>query len=266
MSITFVLAASLGATVALFAVLWAVTRSGTDISVIDAFWGPGFIVAGLVSVLLAPERHATAWLILACLGVWGVRLAVYMARKHGERGGEDPRYRAMRDRVGVDFPRWSLTRVFLLQAVVLWLVATPVHVGIATATHAPVFPLVAAGLVVFSVGFAIEVIADLQMTRFRRSRPSRDVVHDRGLWGLSRHPNYFGEALLWWGLGLMAHGSAGGAPWGTVAYLGPALMTGLLLKVSGVALLEPMLERDKPGYAAYRRRVSAFIPWWPKAP
>lgn len=258
-----ILLASLGLLLLAFVTVWAATRQAGDVSVVDSFWGLGFVaLAGFTFALAQPPR---IWpvIFLGAVTVWGLRLARHMFVKHARLGREDPRYAAMRQAQGDGFARWSLIWIFLLQAVILWIAAAPVHVALLAAVLNPPPGLAALGLLIFLIGFGIECLADWQLARFKARPENAGAVLDRGLWGLSRHPNYFGEAVLWWGLALMAFAIAGAHPVAAIAFIGPALMTFLLLRVSGVALIEPMLEATKPAYTDYRRRVSAFIPWFP---
>jgi len=155
----------------------------------------------------------------------------------------------------------SLFTVFLLQGALAWVVSLPLQAGAARGAGAPLSLLDLAGVLVFAAGLAFEAVADAQLTRFRADPSSRGRVMDRGLWRYTRHPNYFGDAVAWWGMGLLA--AAGGAAW---ALLGPALMTFLLVRVSGVALLERDIGSRRPGYQEYVRRTSAFVPLPPRAP
>jgi steroid 5-alpha reductase family enzyme len=189
-------------------------------------------------------------------GLWGARLSGYIAwRNAGE--GEDHRYQAIRARNEPHF-RWkSLYLVFGLQGVLAWIVSAPLLAAIAS--PAPYRWLDAAGVALFVLGFLFEAIADLQLTRFRADPANRGRVLDRGLWRYTRHPNYFGEFCIWWGFYLMAL-AAGGA-WTIVS---PALMTILLLRVSGVALLEKDIGERRPAYRDYVAHTSAFFPWLPR--
>ncbi len=152
----------------------------------------------------------------------------------------------------------SLGTVFLLQGALVLVVSLPLQVAVARAGP-PLGLLDAGGILLFALGFAFEAVADLQLARFKADPASRGRVMDRGLWRLTRHPNYFGDALLWWGLGLL--GAAAGAAWTLVS---PAVMTFLLLRVSGVTLLERDISDRRPGYRDYVRRTSAFFPWFPR--
>lgn len=254
------LALALGVLLALLTLLWLLSLRLRDASIIDPFWGPAFGVLALAVAVQAPRITAAGAALLAIVLLWGVRLGAYLLwRNHGK--GEDPRYAAMRARHGAAWWWRSLGIVFVLQGVIAWVVSLPVTLALAQAREASWLAL-APGLAVFAIGFGFEAISDLQLARFRADPASRGRVMDRGLWRYSRHPNYFGNACLVWGFFLVALPL--GAPWWSA--LGPALMTWLLLRVSGVALLERSLVKTKPGYEDYVRRTSAFVPWPPREP
>jgi steroid 5-alpha reductase family enzyme len=165
----------------------------------------------------------------------------------------------MRAHRGDRFPLASLFTVFLLQGALMWVVSLPLQAGAARGASAPLGLLDAAGVTVFAVGLAFEALGDAQLARFLADPAHRGQVMQSGLWRYTRHPNYFGDALVWWGLGLVA--AAAGAAWSLV---GPALMTFLLVRVSGVSLLEKDIGERRPGYAEYVRRTSAFLPRPPR--
>ncbi|MGD9906128.1 MAG: DUF1295 domain-containing protein [Vicinamibacterales bacterium] len=241
----------------LFAALWLASLPLKNASIVDMWWGPAFVVAGAAYAGAAPQVGPRGLAILALVLAWALRLAWHIGRRNLGHG-EDPRYAAWRTRHG---DRWwwrSLVQVFLLQATVAWVVSWPI--GAAVAGDRAPFPTAwdALGLVVAVVGLVVETVADAQLRRFKRTAP-RGAVCDVGLWRYSRHPNYFGESVVWWGVFLVA---AGAGAWWTV--VSPLLMTWLLLRVSGVTLLEAGLSASKPGYAEYVRRTSAFVPWPPK--
>lgn len=195
----------------------------------------------------------------ALVTVWGLRLGIHiLVRSRGK--GEDRRYAAMRERRGASFVWLSLFSVFWLQAALLVFVSLPLLAAIGAREPAGFGALDAAGAVLFAVGFLFEAVGDAQLVRFKRDPANRGEVLDRGLWRYSRHPNYFGDATLWWGLFLFALAVPGG--WRFVA--SPLLMTFLLLRVSGVTLLERDLSDRKPAYRDYVRRTPAFVPWFPK--
>lgn len=246
-------AVGLGAGALLALVAWATSVPRRDVSIVDSFWGFLVLVPALVTAALLPQAGPRAAVVLALAAIWAVRLSGHIAWRH--RGQpEDRRYQAVRRRNEPHFAWKSLYLVFGLQALLGWVVAAPLMA--AAASPAPWVALDVVGLALFAFGLAFETAADVQLARFRADPRNCGQVMDRGLWRYSRHPNYFGECCVWWGLWLVA--AAAGA-WWTV--LSPLLITVLLLKVSGVPLLEQDLGRRRPGYAEYVRRTPAFVPW-----
>jgi steroid 5-alpha reductase family enzyme len=239
--------------------LWIVSLLLGDVSIVDVFWGLGFVAIAWTSHLLAPAISMRSWIVCAMVTIWGGRLALYLARRNLGHG-EDYRYRAMRDRYGASFPVVSLFIVFLLQGVLMWSISLPLQAVHVVGSERPLGWIDALAILVWATGLAFEAVADAQLARFKRSPAHAGEVMDRGLWRYSRHPNYFGDCLVWWGLGLA--GVAAGAWW---ALAGPIVMTVLLLKVSGVALLESTIATRRPGYRAYVEKTSAFIPWPPRS-
>lgn len=246
---------AVAAVLAFVTVLWVVSFIRSDVSIIDAFWGPSYVVALVAAWTTAP---GSAWALptLVLVGAWAMRLAMHLAPRISEP--EDYRYVAMRERNGPAFQWTSLVRVFWLQgALVAGFGAPLVAALIAPAEPGP---LAAAGASLALAGLIFETIADAQLAAFKRDPDSKGRVLDTGLWRYSRHPNYFGEAVVWWGFGI----------WASAAIVSPLplivslLMTLLLLRVSGVPLLEPHLESTRPGYAAYARRTSPFVPRRPR--
>ena len=239
--------------------LWAIATRIDDVSIIDIFWGPGFAVIALVTFLMGEAPLGRRALLFGMTAAWGLRLGAYLWwRNHGK--GEDARYAAMRRHVGAGFNRYALVRVFLFQALMMWVVSMPVQVG-GYLTDAEVWALpTAIGVLLWGIGLAFESVGDAQLARFKADPANAGVVMDRGLWRYTRHPNYFGDACMWWGIWLVA-----AVHWaGLLTAFGPALMTYLLLNVSGKALLERRLNRSRPGYAEYVARTSGFIPRRPK--
>lgn len=246
--------------VALFA-LWRVSLRLRDASIIDIYWGCGFVLMAGVGAAVGEAPISRKLIVLAPVTVWGLRLAGYLAwRNLGH--GEDPRYQAMRKKHGERFGLVSLGTVYGLQCVLGWIVATPLIVA-TTSSQAPPPPtgFDIAGLMLFVFGLTFETVGDLQLARFKADPASRGQVMNRGLWRYTRHPNYFGEAVLWWGLWVMALSSPGGI-WTAFA---PAVMTFLLMRVSGVPMLEYKLKRTRAGYEEYVRQTSAFFPRPPRS-
>ena len=239
-------------------VLWVVSVVRRDASIVDPFWAPGFLLVGSVYVAATPaEGRGRGLLTLAIVALWALRLGIHLfVRNRNE--GEDPRYAAWRERHGPRFWWVSLFTVFLLQALILWVVSAPL-LG-AAAGRSPIGPLDALGAGIALFGLIFEAVADRQLRAFRGRRGTDGAVLDRGLWRYSRHPNYFGNAVLWWGLWLIA--LSAGAAWTVV---GPLIMTFLLVRVSGVTLLERRLRARRPGYEEYVRRTSSFVPLPPRS-
>ena len=235
--------------------LWLASLRLKDVSIIDIFWGPGIAVMVDIAAWTAPGAGNRAFLALFLVNAWGLRLALHIGLRHK---GEDRRYAAMRQKFGRNWWWWSFFQVFLLQVILICLLPAPLRAAVRPG--APLGWLDAAGTGLAVAGLAFEAVADTQLARFQRDPASRGKVLDRGLWALSRHPNYFGETLLWWGFFLLGF-SASGNGW---LLLSPLAMTFLLLKVSGVSLMEERMEERRPAYAAYTRQVSAFIPWFRK--
>ena len=243
---------ALGAALAIAFATWTVSVLKRDASIVDAVWSLMILACGVVYAVALPQRGAVAGWMLALTALWALRLSIYIAwRNWGEP--EDRRYRAIRERNQPGFPAKSLYLVFGLQALLAWIVSAPL-LGVQGAGGAAV-----PGLALAAFGIAFETIADWQVARFRASRPGAQRVLDSGLWRYSRHPNYFGEFCVWWGFGLAA--LAAGAWWALVS---PLLMTLLLLRVSGVALLEKDLRERKPAYREYMQRTNAFFPGPPR--
>jgi len=240
-------------------VLWLVSLRARDASIVDTWWGPAFALVSLLGALFGAGAYARRLLVLVLVTIWGVRLGLHIHRRNLGKG-EDYRYRAMRERHGARFGRISLVTVFLLQALLALVISVPILAADSAPEPARLGALDFAGTALWLVGFLFEAIGDLQLARFKLDPANRGKVMARGLWRFTRHPNYFGDATLWWGLYLIA-ASAPAARWSA---FGPALMTFLLVRVSGVALLEKGLAATKPEYRDYVRRTSAFMPWFPR--
>lgn len=239
----------------LMGLVWVGSLATRDASLVDRFWGAGFVVLSWWYFLQGPAGagHWLPRLSLTLVTIWGLRLSLHITWRNWGHG-EDPRYAAMRQAGG---PRWhlqSLFTVFGLQGMLLWVIATPLYVAV-TSDRTPSLPLVALGVTCWLVGFAFEAGGDWQLARFKANPAHRGQVLDTGFWRYTRHPNYFGDSACWWGFYLLAAAVGG---WWTI--FAPALMTVLLVRVSGVALLEKSLVNAKPAYREYIRRTNAFIP------
>lgn len=237
---------------ALFALTWLASVMRRDASLADRVWGLGFVV---IAWVLALRSDAPDWLVVLLVSVWGLRLTAHITVRNWGHG-EDRRYRAMRERNGTGWWWTSLFWVFGLQAVLCLLIALPLSVAVPMAGHG-ILRII--GIGVWAIGFAFEAIGDWQLVRFTRNPANRARVLDTGLWRYTRHPNYFGEVVVWWGLWLIALAAGG---WWTM--IGPVVITVLLLRVSGVTMLEADIGTRRPGYAEYVRRTSAFLPMAPR--
>lgn len=253
MSVTTFLAVSAAVVVTVMLLLWLLSLRLRDASIVDIAWGPIFVLVALIGFVWGDGWEGRRLLVLALVGLWGLRLGYHIYRRNHGRG-EDPRYAQWREENG---DRWwwlSLFKVFLLQGAVLWIIALPVHLVMTVPGAARFTVWDAVGELVWGVGFLYETIADAQLGAFRAD-PKRTGMLDTGLWRNSRHPNYFGEAVLWWGIWMTALS----VPMGWVTVVSPILMTLLLRYVSGVPMAERMME-GRDGWESYVRRTPVFIP------
>lgn len=252
---------TLAVTAGIFFVLWIVSLRIRDASIVDIWWGPGFALIALLSFALTPEGALPRrQLVLVLTTIWGLRLGTHLLVRNTGRD-EDFRYAAMREAWGHGFATKSLTRVFLLQAGLMWVVSFPVQAAMRSATPATLGFFDYAGILVFAFGLFFETVGDRQLARFKADPANAGRVMDRGLWRFTRHPNYFGDACVWWGLWLIAFAVPGGF-WSIV---GPIAMTVLLTQVSGVPMLERTIGERRPDYDEYARRTSAFVPRSPRS-
>lgn len=238
--------------------LWLVSLKRRDASIVDPFWGMGFVIVGWTGWSLATGDSPRSLILVLLTTIWGLRLSLFLLRRNLGHG-EDHRYAAMRAKYGDRFWFVSLFIVFLLQGVILWFVSLPIQVAMASGRPIPLGWLDALGGMLWALGVFFETVGDWQLARFRGDPANAGRVLDHGLWRYTRHPNYFGDFCVWWGLYLIA--AAGGA-WWTIA--SPLAMSILLLRVSGVSLLESTIRDRRPAYAAYQSRTNAFFPGPPR--
>ncbi len=243
--------------------LWLVSVAKKNASIVDIFWGLGFVGVAWLTQLQRPWTGAHSRLVAALVTLWGVRLALHLLVRNWGKP-EDVRYQMLRQQHP---PFWlkSLLVVFALQGVLLWMVSLPVQLSALSPAPLAADAGTIIGVAVFVAGFAFETVADFQLVRFKRDPKNRGHVMDRGLWAWSRHPNYFGEVVLWWGLYALA--IAHMTSWIHIgsALLGPVTITTLILRVSGVPMLEDSMKKRRDGYAAYLASTSAFFPRPPRA-
>lgn len=237
---------------------WLLSVVIKNASIVDIVWGAGFAVTSWVLAIAVDGNNGRQILLAIMVGAWGMRLALYLAKRNIGHG-EDWRYKAMRKKAGKKFPFSSLITVFGLQGVLMWIVSLPVQFG--SGDDSPgIGPVAVIGVMVWLVGLSFEAIGDMQLARFKKNPENSGKVLDTGLWSLTRHPNYFGDALLWWGIGIV--GAETGS--GLIGFVGPLVMTFFLLRVSGVPMLERSLSKRRAGYAEYVARTSPFFPRPPK--
>jgi steroid 5-alpha reductase family enzyme len=237
--------------------VWAISVWRRNVSIVDVLWAPFFLISAWVYSQVLDAGPRTPW-ILALVAIWSLRLAGYIGLRNWGQP-EDRRYQAIRARNEPGFAFKSLYLVFALQAVLAWIIGLPLLGAIASDT--PLGLLDWFGVALWCVGFLFEAVGDWQLARFKADPSRQGQVMDLGLWRYTRHPNYFGDFCIWWGFYLMA--LAAGAAW---TIIGPLLMSYLLLKVSGVSLLEKDIGKRRPGYAEYIRRTNAFFPGPRRAP
>jgi steroid 5-alpha reductase family enzyme len=243
----------------LMSFVWLISIFVRNVSIVDFFWGLGFVMACFFYFLKTDGSDIRKILLTIMVAVWGLRLSAYIAwRNYGK--GEDFRYREFRKKYGEDRYWWiSFFQTFLLQGILLWLISAPLLGAQYGGQNNPLGLLDYLGILLWIIGFAFEAGGDYQLARFRSVPENKGKVLNRGFWKFTRHPNYFGDATVWWGYGMICISSGSYLP-----FLGSLLMTGLIIKVSGVVLLEKTLVGQKPQYKEYIEKTSAFIPWFPK--
>jgi steroid 5-alpha reductase family enzyme len=257
---TTVLLASAGTALGLFVAVWLASLVLHDASVVDMFWGLGFVAIAWVCAAAGHGDQDRRVLLAILVTIWGVRLASHIGRRnHGK--GEDPRYVAMRKRDGDRFWLTSFYRVFLIQAVTLWVTSLPLQAAGSLGGHRKLGVLDSVGVAVWLIGFIFESLGDYQLDLFRADPANKGEVMDKGLWHYTRHPNYFGDATVWWGLAIVSLGAGIGAGWGVI---GAVIDTLILTRVSGKPVLEKDIEKRRPGYRAYIERTSGFLPLPPR--
>ena len=254
------LAVNLGVTLGCMLVLWLLSIRRGDPSFVDAWWPMGFVAVGWVTFGATSGDPTRRALLVGIITLWGVRLGGYLFWRW-RRNGPDRRYVNMLRHAKGNPHVFTLTKVFLLQGVLQWVVSAPLQVGQRYDAPAGLQPLGWAGVALCAIGFVFEVVGDAQLVRFKTDASNEGQVLRSGLWRYTRHPNYFGDACLWWGVFLIAVVNAPTA----AAVIGPCAMTFLLARWSGVPTVEARLKRHKPDYADYIARTSGFIPMPPRS-
>lgn len=259
MGIISLLATNFMAVLALMLIGWGISLIQKNVTMVDSLWGLGFVLISFLTFFLADGFFGRKVLITALASLWGLRLSLHLTWRNWGRG-EDPRYGEWRKKSGERFWLVSLFKVFILQAVFLWAIALVLQWGQLSAQPAAFTVLDFLGIAVFGIGFFFEATSDFQLARFKADPANKGRVMDQGLWAYSRHPNYFGECLIWWGMFLITL-STPSSGWTVIS---PVLITAVLLKMTGVPLMEKTIVHTRPGYSAYIARTNSFFPWFPK--
>ncbi len=259
MSIFTILSYSAAVIFGLMILLWVVSLILRNSSIVDIFWGAGFVISAWVYFFLTPDGLLSRKILISSLTtIWGLRLTIHvLVRNWGK--GEDFRYQKWRKESSGIWWWKSLFQVFILQGFLMWIISTPLLASQFSTLSSKLTVLDFIGLAFWIIGFFFESAGDLQLVRFRKDPTKKGLVLNTGVWRYTRHPNYFGDSTQWWAYYLISF-SAGG--WWTI--FSPVIMTLFLIKVSGVAMLERTLKETRPGYREYMESTSAFIPWFPK--
>jgi steroid 5-alpha reductase family enzyme len=257
-SITSITAWNFAAIVTMMFIGWLISLRYRNVTIVDSLWGLGFVMVVWITYFSAaggfPGRKA---LIAVLATAWGVRLSYYLSKRNW-KAGEDRRYAEWRRIAGERFWLASLFKVFLLQAIFLWVISLVLQFGQFSALPNHFVWLDSLGVCLWTAGFFFEVVADRQLANFKKDPANRGRVMDRGLWAYSRHPNYFGEFLIWWGFFLITLSTPGN--WWTVT--SPLIVSAVLLKMTGIPLTESVILKTRPAYREYVERTSAFVPWF----
>jgi steroid 5-alpha reductase family enzyme len=245
--------------VILMTILWVISVLIKNVSIVDLFWGFGFVVTAVFYFINTEGFEPRKILILSLAAIWGLRLSVYLAWRNIGKG-EDFRYKEFRREYGENRYWWiSFFQTFVLQGVLMWLISAPLLGAQYYVQEGTLGILDYAGIIFWIIGFSFEAGGDYQLAVFKSNPANKGKVMSRGFWRYTRHPNYFGDSAVWWGFGLICISAGSYVP-----VIGSVIMTALIIKVSGVALLEKSLKEQKPEYKEYIEKTSAFIPWFPK--
>jgi steroid 5-alpha reductase family enzyme len=236
--------------------LWIASIFLKNVSIVDLFWGFGFVVAGWLYFYYSSGYEPRKILLMVFVTIWGLRLSIYLAWRNIGKG-EDFRYRQFRNKYGARYWWISYFQTFILQGTLMWLISAPILGAQFNTPNSSLNIFDILGIVCWIIGIIFEAGGDYQLRKFKSNPDNKGKVLDTGLWRYTRHPNYFGDASVWWGYGFLSIASGGYLP-----MIGSFLMTALIIKVSGVALLEKSLKNSKPQYQDYIKKTSPFIPWF----
>ena len=239
--------------------LWVVSIIVKNVSIVDLFWGLGFVLTAGFYFFKTEGSDLRKIILIHLVSIWGIRLSVYLAWRNIGKG-EDFRYRQFRKNYGEKRYWWiSFFHTFLLQGILMWLISAPLLGAQYYGQNKPLRVIDVIGILLWITGFYFETAGDYQLAQLKADAGNKGKVIDKGLWHYTRHPNYFGDSAVWWGYGILCLASGSYFP-----LLGSLLMTALIIKVSGVSLLEKSLKEQKPQYKEYIEKTSAFLPWFPK--
>ena len=248
--------------IGLMVLLWGVSVLIKDSSIADMYWGMGLVLSAWFTCFISDGVDARRFLVLALVTVWGVRLSAYITWRNW--GVEDPRYARFRKNVeekGGNYVIHSLKHVYLLQGFFMWMTALVLIFAISLDTPATLGVPAYLGTALWVVGMFFEVVGDAQLARFRADPANKGKIMDSGLWRYTRHPNYFGEACVWFGFLLIACDH----PAGLITVISPAVMLYALMGPTGKGLLERRMRKSRPDFEAYVQRTSGFFPMPPRA-
>ena len=245
--------------ISLMTFLWILSVYLRNVSIVDLFWGLGFIIVNALYIFSSEVINIRQIVLFVMVAIWGLRLSIYLAWRNIGKG-EDFRYREFRRKFGESNYWWiSYFQTFLLQGILMWIISVTLY-GVSMSSNETSLNIIDfTGILIWIIGFIFEAGGDFQMAKFKMNLLNKGKVLNTGFWRFTRHPNYFGDAAVWWGYGLLC--IASGSPW---YIIGSVIMTLLIIKVSGVALLEKTLKNQKPEYFAYIQKTNSFFPWFPK--
>ncbi len=259
MSVVTVMMINFSAVLTLMVIGWLISLVYRNVTIADSLWGLGFVLIAWITFFLGDGFYLRKLLIALLVSFWGIRLSLYLTLRNWGQG-EDHRYGSWREKSGDRFWLVSLFKVFILQAIFLWVIALAPQWGQLSDLPAKLSILDYLGFTLWLTGFLFESISDQQLYRFKMNPSKKGQVMDTGLWAYSRHPNYFGECIIWWGLFLITLAT----PRSGWTIVSPIIITLVLLKMTGVPMMEKTIVKTRPGYADYIKRTSSFFPWFPQ--
>lgn len=244
--------------ISMMTLLWIISIFIKNVSIVDLFWGFGFVLTNVVYYLFSDGFDLRKNILLVMVTLWGMRLSIYLAWRNIGKG-EDFRYREFRKKYGENRYWWiSYFQTFLLQGILMWLISAPLLGAQFYENTNSLSWIDYSAILIWVIGIIFEAGGDFQLAKFKLNTANKGKVLNTGLWRYTRHPNYFGDSAIWWAYALFCLASGSYFP-----MFGSVLMTGLIIKVSGVALLEKSLKTQKPQYAEYIKKTSSFFPWFP---